>query len=113
MIAPPLSILDLSDAEPETPAAAIDARAEGHLSAIARYFPGVAARREGDSVVYETPLRIDLGDRAAVLKMAAIYPGGRLRGGGVPARQGLADGVGDGGVDRPRASSHDVREGRL
>ena len=70
---PPISILDRDEPEDEVPNGVVRAHELGHLDAIARFFPGVRAEIRGDVTVYvDGPNRIDLEDRDAVLRFAAV-----------------------------------------
>ena len=70
---PPISVLDRDEPESEVPNGAIRAHEEGHLDAINRFFPGKRAEIRADVTVYlDGPNHIDLKDRDAVLRFAAV-----------------------------------------
>jgi len=70
---PPIEILDRDEPEDELPDGVVRAHEEGHLDAIERFFPGVRAAIDGDVTVYiDGPNKVDLKDRDAVLRFAAV-----------------------------------------
>ena len=70
---PPIEILDRDEPEDQVPPGAVLAHEQGHLDAIARFFSGKRAEIRGDVTVYvDGPNKIDLKDRDAVLRFAAV-----------------------------------------